>query len=58
MLRVPSGILMGGLFLAGGIFLGAHAAKDFSEGRTGWHKRMIAALIMAIPGGVVASLAL
>jgi hypothetical protein len=58
LLRMPSGLLMGGLFLAGGVFCGACAAKEFSEGKTGWQKRMIAALAMAIPGGIVLSFAL
>jgi hypothetical protein len=58
LLRMPSGIVMGGLCLAGGVFLGIHAAKDFSEGRSGWQKRMIVALVMLVPGGIVFSLAL
>jgi hypothetical protein len=58
LLRMPSGLLMGGLFLAGGVFLGVHAAKEFSEGRTGWRKRMLTALAMLVPGGIVLSLAL
>ncbi|MDR3363262.1 MAG: hypothetical protein LBO64_10575 [Desulfovibrio sp.] len=58
LLKMPSGILMGGLCLGGGVFLGAHAAREFSEGRIGWRKRMIAALVMLIPGGIVIGFAL
>jgi hypothetical protein len=58
LLRMPSGILIGGLCLGGGIFLGAQAAREFSEGKKVWRKRMIAAVAMLIPGSVVFGLAL
>ncbi|MDR2819946.1 MAG: hypothetical protein LBB60_05400 [Desulfovibrio sp.] len=31
-LRMPSGVLMGGLLLGGGLFLGVHAAGEFADG--------------------------
>jgi hypothetical protein len=58
LLQMPSGLLMGGLCLGGGIFLGTYAAKEFSEGGKGWRKQILAALAMAIPGGIAVSLAL
>ena len=58
MLRMPSGLIMGGLCLTGGILLGVRAAKDFAEGEKGWHKAMLAALALLLPGGVITSLAL
>jgi hypothetical protein len=57
-LRMPSGVLMGGLLLSGGLFLGIHAAKKFADGGGEWKKKMVAALAMLVPGGVMASLAL
>ena len=58
MLRMPSGLIMGGLCLTGGFFLGVRAAKDFAEGHSGWRKKLLMALAMLLPGGVVISLAL
>jgi hypothetical protein len=55
-LRMPSGVLTGGLLLGGGLFLGVHAAKEFADGGK-WKKRMLVALVMLIPGGIVFSLA-
>jgi hypothetical protein len=57
-LRVPSGLFMGGLCLVGGLFLGVHAARVFADGGGEWKKRMLAALAMLIAGGVMVSLAL
>jgi hypothetical protein len=56
--RMPSGVLMGGLLLGGGLFLGLHAAKEFADGGGEWKKRMLAALAMLIPGGGIMSFAL
>jgi hypothetical protein len=39
MLRMPSGLLMGDFCIAGGVFPGLSAAKDFAEGHTAWRKR-------------------
>lgn len=58
MLRMPSGLLMGGLCLMGGILLGVRAAKDFAEGGKGWRKAMLAALALLLPGGIIVSFAL
>jgi hypothetical protein len=55
-LRMPSGILMGGLLLGGGLFLGVHAAREFADGGGEWKKRMLVALVMLIAGGVLFSL--
>jgi hypothetical protein len=57
-LRMPSGVLMGGLLLGGGLFLGVHAAREFADGGGKWKKKMLAALAMLAPGGVLISLAL
>jgi hypothetical protein len=57
-LRMPSGLLMGGLLLGGGLFLGVHAARGFADGGGEWKRRMLAALAMLVPGGVMVSLAL
>ena len=56
-LRMPSGFLMGGLCLAGGLFLFVYTGKDFSAGEDGWWKRGIAALVLLVVGGVIASIA-
>ena len=58
LLRMPSGLLMGGLLLGGGLFLGLHAAKEFADGGGEWKKRMLAALAMLVPGGAIMSFAL
>jgi hypothetical protein len=58
MLLMPSGLILGGLCLMGGLFLGVRAAKDFAEGGKGWRKQMIAASTMLVPGGVMVSLTL
>jgi hypothetical protein len=57
-LRIPSGVLMGGLLLGGGLFLGVHAAREFADGGGEWKKVMLVALAMLVPGGVLVSLAL
>jgi hypothetical protein len=54
-LRMPSGVLMGGLLLGGGLFLGVHAAKEFADGGGKWKKRMLVALAMLIPGAILLS---
>lgn len=57
-LRMPSGFLMAGLCLAGGLFLGIHAGRDFAEGGKGWWKRILVALIMLVTGGILTVLGL
>jgi hypothetical protein len=55
-LRMPSGILIGGLLLGGGLFLGVHAAREFAEGGGEWKKMMLIVLVMLIAGGALAGL--
>jgi hypothetical protein len=55
-LRMPSGLLMGGLLLGGGLFLGVHAARGFAEGGKEWEKAALIALTMLIAGGTLAGL--
>ena len=54
MLRMPSGFLMAGLCLAGGLFLGVCAARQNIEEEKGWWKIGVAALMMFSVGVVVA----
>ena len=56
-LRMPSGLLVGGLCLMGGVLLGVRAAKDFAEGEKSWRKPLLAALALLLPGGIIISLA-
>jgi hypothetical protein len=58
LLRMPSGMVIGGLGVAGGIFLGACAAREFSEGQAVWRKRMLMALAFLLPGAAMFSLAI
>lgn len=53
-LRMPSGFLMGGLCLAGGLFLGVYAIRQNAEEEDGWWKIGVAALMMFSVGVVVA----
>jgi uncharacterized membrane protein YedE/YeeE len=55
---MPSGIIMGGLCIAGGGCIGTYAAKVFAEGKKDGHKPALAALVMLLAGGVVFGLAL
>ena len=55
-LRMPSGVLMGGLALAGGLYLGTHAARDFAEGCLAWKKKLPIVLAMLFVGGILAGL--
>ena len=57
-LRVPSGILMGALCLAGSLFLAVHAGREFAVEGKGWRKRAMVALAMMVLGGIVVSQAL
>jgi len=54
-LRVPSGILMGALCLAGSLFLGVHAGREFAEEGKGWRKKVLVALALLVLGGIVVS---
>ena len=57
-LKMPSGILMGGLILGGGLPPGFHAAREFADGGGEWKKRLIFSRVMPAPGSVLVSLAL
>lgn len=57
-LRMPSGVLMGGIALAGGLYLGIHSAREFAEGGKGWRKKMFVVLAMLTAGGMLLSLAI
>jgi hypothetical protein len=57
LLRMPSGILMGGLCLAGGVFLGIRAAQHFAGAEKGWCKSLLIALAFLAAGGVLFSFA-
>jgi hypothetical protein len=52
-LRMPSGVLIGGLLLGGGLFHGVHAARAFAEGGKEWRRAALIALAMLIPGCVI-----
>ena len=57
-LRMPSGILMGGIALVGGLFLGVHAARELAaEEKLRW-KEPLVALAMLVAGGMLVALAL
>lgn len=51
LLRMPVGGIIGALCFCGGIFGGALAAKNFSEGHTAWRKLLLAALGCLVAGG-------
>jgi membrane-associated phospholipid phosphatase len=53
---MPSGVLMGGIALAGGLYLGVLAAREFAEGGRDWKKRLVAILAMLIAGGALTGL--
>jgi hypothetical protein len=55
-LRMPSGVLMGGLLLSGGVFLGVHAAREFADGGKEWKRMMLIVLVMLIADGALAGL--
>ena len=56
-LRMPSGFLMSGLCLAGGLLLGVCVGRVFAEGNKSWRKQMAVALAMLVAGGVLFALA-
>ncbi len=58
LLRMPSGMLISGLCLAAGLFLGFVAAKEYAEGQKGAIKQLLLALTFLIPGSVIFSLAI
>ena len=52
-LHMPVGILLSGLCIAGGFFLGAMAAKSFANGHAGWQKWGLFAMGLLLPGGIL-----
>jgi len=57
-LRVPSGFLMAALCLAGSLFLGVHAGREFAVEGKGWRKKTIVALALLVLGAFVVSQAI
>ena len=53
LLRMPVGVVLGGLCLSGGLFMGFLAAKGFSERKTGWRKQVMASLSGTCIGGII-----
>ena len=52
LLHMPSGWLISGLCLAGGVFCGALTAKGFAEARRGWWKNGGIAVFFVMLGGL------
>lgn len=57
-LRMPSGILMGGIALAGGLFLGVHAAGELAAQEKLRWKEPLVAVAMLVAGGMLVALSL
>ena len=55
-LHMPSGWLISGLCLAGGVFCGCLTAKQFSYAEKGWGKKGIITIILVTMGGLLFSL--
>lgn len=53
LLRMPVGVVLGGLCLSGGLFMGFLAAKGFSERKKGWRKQIMASLAGTCFGGII-----
>ena len=51
LLRMPTGVLIGGLCFPGGVFSGVMAAKDFAAGYGGWKKWAAWSVSMVVVGG-------
>ena len=56
LLRMPAGVLIGGLCFSGGVFAGIIAAKDFAAGYGGWKRWGAQALGFLVPGTVLLGL--
>ena len=52
-LRMPSGVLMGGIALFGGLCLGVHTAREFAEGDRAWKKEAAIVAAMLTAGGAL-----
>lgn len=57
-LRMPSGALMGGLALAGGLCLGVHAAREFAEGERTQRKELFVTVLLLVAGSMFTAFAL
>ncbi len=57
-LRMPVGIIMAGLCVAGGFFFGAMAAKNFASGHAVWKKWRLYAVGLLLPSGILFALTL
>ena len=58
LLRMPVGVVMGGLCVAGGFFFGAMAAKNFASGHAVWKKWRLYAVGLLLPSGILFALTL
>jgi hypothetical protein len=56
MLRMPSGLLMGGLCIAGALLIGFQSMRFFTEAEKGWQKTMLMALLFLVAGCILFSL--
>ena len=56
MLRMPSGLLMGGLCIAGALLIGFQSMRFFTEAEKGWQKTMLMALLFLVTGCILFSL--
>ena len=52
LLRMPAGVLIGGLCFSGGVFAGVMAAKDFAGGGGGWKKWAAWGVGLVVVGGL------
>lgn len=53
MMRMPAGIILGGIGLFGGVFWGANSARSFSEGDSSWKKNLGIALCVVLASALV-----
>lgn len=51
-LQMPSGLLMGGLCLATGLFCGVVTARTFAESEKGWYGSALVATVFLVAGAV------
>ena len=55
LLRMPAGVLIGGLCFSGGILAGVMAAKDFVSNHTQWKINGLIALTLFLIGGIISA---
>jgi hypothetical protein len=58
MLRMPSGLIMGGLCISAGLFCGLVTAKEFARAEKGWHASGLEALAFWVTGVALLVIAL